>query len=631
MEIDVELLHAAVDNFFHRVNSRCLVFSPFVVVSVKMFAVLVLVTFGLEFTMTIQNDTSFNAVTVDLVKEIVMKSDENDVLIFMYDSEANNESRIWLDIDFHKYFLLAVDTMSEGEAINCLRSIAIQNSGKYMQFVVLTSDELIINILQLINRIDENSNKTINIRHWSKWIIFEREIDIGLLMATVQVFDNLFVIHTDTQKSCRGAATLLISKAGPKFCYVNISSGYDPGLAFPNMWPSFIDEKHENGSVKLVGYLVDLMDIISSTLNFTYSFYDDIESDWAGIINGTKTGLFYKIQSGDHDILCAPSSVTQDRLQILDYVLPMHFTDTVMPTYRLKPAESLKMIYTKPFQLQVWLIVFATFSGFCIIFWLQEKYHPYYQSGYSMQLKNLVFDVLRILLNQGGALEVGSLSGRISLSFFWIFCVIIAAVYKGNLVAFFTDKRTSEYFKDLNDVYNSDYKIGLVTPAAYTISLKKSKDPFLQKFSAKLERYGKEDPDSKSSNNSIHLARVLAGDYVYISDYASVSYIYVNNCDIVLMEDVYYQQYGLAVAKGSPLIYDLERVMRSLTTGGILDVSTKKWWPQRRKGFCDTPMTAKEIEMHDVTVLLIFISSCLALCSFVLLLEILHKRVKIRV
>ncbi|KAK6189058.1 hypothetical protein SNE40_005104 [Patella caerulea] len=78
----------------------------------------------------------------------------------------------------------------------------------------------------------------------------------------------------------------------------------------------------------------------------------------------------------------------------------------------------------------------------------------------SIQVK--IFHTVGIVLNQSGILKLDSLTGRIWLVSFWFFCIIMGSVYRANLVAFFAYTKPAEEFTSLEDMIDSDYRIGCV-------------------------------------------------------------------------------------------------------------------------------------------------------------------------
>ena len=72
---------------------------------------------------------------------------------------------------------------------------------------------------------------------------------------------------------------------------------------------------------KMVGINVDILDIMKSTINFTYEMIERQDSVFGAYENGTWTGLIGSIQHGEADFSISDLSVTQERSRAVDFTI----------------------------------------------------------------------------------------------------------------------------------------------------------------------------------------------------------------------------------------------------------------------------------------------------------------------
>ncbi|XP_050413588.2 glutamate receptor ionotropic, kainate 2 [Patella vulgata] len=502
-----------------------------------------------------------------------------------------------------------------------IKQVAQMYVGEYLNFIAVLEDTGIIAVIKQISSIDENSKKSTNIRHWSTWVIFHHLQVYQPIESRVEKFDNMAIIYlrdrTDERVSVSDVMTLLMTNCGVRFYPVDMSR--DEQL-FPNInykyngrhfnvitktWKSFIEEEYVNGTPVYKGYIADILDSIAIKLNFTYSFYNDPEISWTGYVKGTNTSMFYKVVNGEYDIKAYPSAVSEEKMKHVDYVFPAYFTDKVIPTYWKRPVSSSFLLYTKPFQIVVLVGILLCFIYFCCFLRTLERINPCNRGKQIASLKEQIFHIVGIIVHQGGMLKIDSLTGRLSLASFWIFCIIMGSVYKGNLVAFFTRTNPVVVFNSLGDILDSDYRLGIMANTTLLDQLKNHSIPDYKRLQERLNANIQLHPEMAAYNlynDDVHISHLLAGNYVYFAGVSCTSFIYANNCDVIRLQTVaiYDLFYAFGVPMKSPLKHELETTMNELQQTGLIEKWQRKWWPERRKDFCNAPLRVKQLHLSDI-------------------------------
>lgn len=87
-----------------------------------------------------------------------------------------------------------------------------------------------------------------------------------------------------------------------------------------------------NGKLKNgQGMFVELMDILSETMNFTTKYVESVDGKFGGLNeDGTWNGMVGMLVSETADVLCGPLAVTLIRSEVIDYTISVMFSRSVL-------------------------------------------------------------------------------------------------------------------------------------------------------------------------------------------------------------------------------------------------------------------------------------------------------------
>ncbi|KAL8618362.1 hypothetical protein ACOMHN_047434 [Nucella lapillus] len=146
-----------------------------------------------------------------------------------------------------------------------------------------------------------------------------------------------------------------------------------------------------------------------------------------------------------------------------------------------------------------------------------------------------------------------SLSGRLLVSGWWLFSIVVAATYSGNLVAFFTVTKTKPLFYTLHDLLAQDtYKIGFMGGSAIHHTVKVSSSHLHSSLWSKVSGWLQEDPAYLTTNISVHRARLMAGEYALIADKTTLEGWAKQDCSLELTRETFLPiEYGVGLPNDS--------------------------------------------------------------------------------
>ena len=133
--------------------------------------------------------------------------------------------------------------------------------------------------------------------------------------------------------------------------------------------------KEINGTY--TGYYIELLEIIASELNFTFTAYEPEDSQYGSVQNGQWTGMVRELIDKKADIACVLNYIAE-RLNVVDFPeTPVDLDYALIIYHKPEPLLMSVDILLVPFQQTVWIcftsIVVATTIAFFISFWLNKS------------------------------------------------------------------------------------------------------------------------------------------------------------------------------------------------------------------------------------------------------------------
>ncbi|ESO85423.1 hypothetical protein LOTGIDRAFT_107877 [Lottia gigantea] len=378
------------------------------------------------------------------------------------------------------------------------------------------------------------------------------------------------------------------------------------------------------------GYCMDIISELAMAMNFTINMTGGSPDNEWGVDNGNGTwsGLIGMLQREEVDLVAGPLTTIIAREKVMDFTFP--FYHDFLSVLIKKPDPSLTKWRTMidPFRWEVLLCIGISLVGASVILFLLEKWNPFYQREPYLNryagthiFQDAFWYMFGAMLTQGGEHLPDSQAGRTMISTWWLFSIIMAATYSGNLIAFLTVTKDTAPFETLDQLIdNGDYTWGLLGGSNNQMEFENSKIPVFQKaWKGILETA---DPDALSLDHEVHLAKVNVGDYGYISDRGGLQKRVLTDCDLYLLpEKISPINYALALQNGSAYTEIFSKEMMAIYESGLLQIWQRQWWKQKK--FCRGPLQteAKPIDLVDVQSSFYLIGVGLFLAAIALVIE----------
>ncbi|XP_041350952.1 glutamate receptor ionotropic, kainate 1-like [Gigantopelta aegis] len=211
------------------------------------------------------------------------------------------------------------------------------------------------------------------------------------------------------------------------------------------------------------GLCISILDIIAQSLNFSYIIGEPKDGSWGKELkNGTYTGMVAEILKEEIDLIAAPIIPQVERIHKMDFTIPYSW-DRIVVMFKKPPLTSTKWLtLVNPFQLEVYLCIGASLVFVVCLVVFVEWNNPYYSPEARQVctiwhiIRHFTWYAYGSLIKHGGIHLPDSISGRVIIGFWLLFCTIISAVYSANLIAFLTVNIENLKFHTVEDLLDED-------------------------------------------------------------------------------------------------------------------------------------------------------------------------------
>ncbi|OUC43886.1 hypothetical protein D917_09444 [Trichinella nativa] len=142
--------------------------------------------------------------------------------------------------------------------------------------------------------------------------------------------------------------------------------------------PFIVEYQDDDGSYKLGGYCIDVLEAIAEYLNFTYEYVDYTNEEFGSVNElGRWSGLAGDLQRGVIDFAIGAIKVTFSREEILDFTIP-HY-DLIGFRMLAKRSHSTDSFFRFLFIIDtsLWICIFGAYFLTSFLIWVFDKFSPY--------------------------------------------------------------------------------------------------------------------------------------------------------------------------------------------------------------------------------------------------------------
>ncbi|XP_046568853.1 glutamate receptor ionotropic, kainate glr-3-like [Haliotis rubra] len=322
-------------------------------------------------------------------------------------------------------------------------------------------------------------------------------------------------------------------------------------------WAPYVIRKVENGSVRFDGLCIQLLQELAKQLNFSYTLVEPEDREWSRILNGSWTGLAELIVNGEVDMVVASMTMTQSRATVMDFTAPYVYVHSALILNKQDPNTNKWLTLLSLFRYEVLVCIIASLIFSTAFVFVMEEVTPA-RSDRPTDMQTRYEDILcnhfGALVANGGACIPTTGSGRTVLGCWWLFAVILASTYRGNLIAFLADRREKPPFSNLAEMVQQDtYKWGFVGGSALVTLFQESNISVYHKVWHGVDEIMANEPDWLSLDGDEHMRRIVESQYVYIAEESTLEmWDDPRRCDLQMLHDnFYFSKYAVGLPKHS--------------------------------------------------------------------------------
>ncbi|XP_068238588.1 probable glutamate receptor [Palaemon carinicauda] len=333
---------------------------------------------------------------------------------------------------------------------------------------------------------------------------------------------------------------------------------------------------HPDGSVELEsGADVDILNIVSSALNFTYKAYPPRDNSWGDVQpDGNVTGIIGMVARREATIGISALTYSDSRLTVIDFTSPYHIGKFLLMS-RTPKEKNRALAVLSPFQSEIWFCVtLAVLLMGPVVYSIEYVVNKYVEDHNKIDFQWFHFNIFRSIVNQGNHIREESSPLRVVLTFWFLFCSVNAALYSGMLTATLAIpayETPIDSLQDLPRATKEGFTIGTLAGGVYENFFKTATEGVIRQT---WNLFNHEDR-SKSFIDDIFVGvnRVLEEKFVFITgDGFARGLVEMYGNKFHFGKEMIYPSYmGIICQMGSPVTDTISRLVLRMREGGIVE------------------------------------------------------------
>ncbi|KAK4318349.1 hypothetical protein Pmani_010647 [Petrolisthes manimaculis] len=378
-------------------------------------------------------------------------------------------------------------------------------------------------------------------------------------------------------------------------------------------------EGGRRGGLRIGGFMGEMFNLLSTTLNFTYTCKSSPDGEFGDLKGGRWSGLVGEVVEGRGDIIVTGLDSSPARSKVIDFCYPSGNNVNILVIK--KPGTDPWFSFTSQLRPKAWVMVVCFVVVATLAHLLLSSYSPFLNTSRPAQSW---FNVQSLCSNQGDV-NVDGVAGRIFTITIITTTFLLLSFYTSVFISSLTVPVIRPPFLNLQGLLkDGTYKLGLIEGNSEVERFRTAKDPILQKVWSSLVS---KDPSNLVENMEVGLEKVLKEPFAMVVEGNYFNFHYSSDCRFFPLPDTFFKYGGgMALAEGSPYHSVLNLHSFNQHTVGLVERSKIKYL--RQNADCQTDANATgPINMHTLITAFLFLGVMLVVSVVVLVIEIVtHKR-----
>ncbi|XP_071545434.1 probable glutamate receptor [Panulirus ornatus] len=200
------------------------------------------------------------------------------------------------------------------------------------------------------------------------------------------------------------------------------------------------------------GPMVHLMEILANTMNFTYNYIRPPDGSWGGKLkNGSWTGMVGMLGRKEVDIGLGPFSIRTYRMEMVDYTREIMFDDNGILVRRGRPQAD-PWGFLLPLTPLVWAAIMMTLLVVLAVVLLLSSYSGLKSPANTIWVSNMMFDYIRVLLQQGKYRPPDLWWERFVLAAWMMTTLVLTRSYAGTLMSLLAVRHIPQTYHSIREI-----------------------------------------------------------------------------------------------------------------------------------------------------------------------------------
>ncbi|XP_076446947.1 glutamate receptor ionotropic, kainate 2-like isoform X1 [Babylonia areolata] len=407
-----------------------------------------------------------------------------------------------------------------------------------------------------------------------------------------------------------------------------------------------VDFSSRKGNDRFEGFAVDLLEEIAKMLKFDYEIYLVHDGKFGSKqSDGQWNGMIGELLAGNATMSVAPMSINSEREEAVDFTKPF-MTRYINVVMRVPRRKTLHFEFLKALSLHVWISVLLAFLVVSVVLYVLEKPLTCCFSASSRcsaspsspregwrhrdpphTMRESFFVIIGTVLQGSTDFTPGTVAGRILISSWMFFALILTSSYTANLAAFLTVKQINTPIWSVMDLAKQTHiKYGTVKSSGVVAFFKNTKD---DKYAKMWAQMSVTDHDSMLENTSVAFTKVKEEDYAFFWDSTVNKYHAMKDCDLMEIGPRFSPKgFGIGVPPGATYREELTMAILRLSDQGRLQELKTKYWGARTCPDLSKPSTdeTSELGIENVAGVFFILGGGIIIATVVCLVEYVARK-----